>query len=550
MRSKFDADEVDGKGRTLGWALALMEMLVDPMLVAWVPSWLCEQYEQRNPFFRACLRQALKTCNDDYVKPREKKPRGKKGQPLSPPAPIEDLEEKTPNPYRLQRASQTNGCLLRLVRRRMIVRFLRHKAEHPEDDIAADPAAEADSDDDGRARGEDDDSDDEDPAEVAKRLHDDAEIIRDELPNADGVDQGVPGEDAWARATAEQRLSAASSAPAASDLSLGQAPGGLHVGGVSVNPPGFRWNELPGNVCPSLNDHLRNCWGNWRKAGTALSGDGLSRGELDVWGRFAYDVVDKKSAERDAWLGEGALRVHGPRRSKPLRLILTGGAGSGKSTTLRALVRRRRERTEQRLASGRNLTLKLLVKQKRKKYTCVLSAPTGTASFQMKYGAATAHSTWGVPVGKCCLPLQRGAAAFERLQELLSNCDLAVFDEFSMLGKGFLGKVLYRARDAAPDSSQGLSLFGLDCILAGHLAQAAPIGDDPLYYTGKCKGEGLNKPKDDYKGKWPPSLATLVDEARTFCDGVRRRDLVAGNAPRRFEAARALDAGASPGVPG
>ena len=32
---KFDTDEVDGKGRKLGWALALMEMLVDPMLVAW-----------------------------------------------------------------------------------------------------------------------------------------------------------------------------------------------------------------------------------------------------------------------------------------------------------------------------------------------------------------------------------------------------------------------------------------------------------------------------------------------------------------------------------
>ena len=226
--------------------------------------------------------------------------------------------------------------------------------------------------------------------------------------------------------------------------------------------------------------------------------------------------MDGKSAERDAWLGEGPRRAHSPRKGKPLRSILTGGVGSGKPTTLRALVRRRRDRTEQRVQRASQRTLKLLVKQKRKKYTCVLAAPTGTASFQMKYGAATAHSTWGVPVGKCCLPLKRGAQAFERLQEMLQNCDLAVFDEFSMLGRGFLGKVLYRARDAAPDSSQEFSFFGLDCILAGHLAQAAPIGDDPLYYTGKYKGKGLNKPKDDYKGKWPPSLATLVDEARTF----------------------------------
>ena len=80
-----------------------MEMLVDPMLVAWVPSWLREQYERRNPFFRACLRQALKTCNGEYVKPQEKKPRCKKDRPLPPPAPIEDLEENYTSHYKDQR---------------------------------------------------------------------------------------------------------------------------------------------------------------------------------------------------------------------------------------------------------------------------------------------------------------------------------------------------------------------------------------------------------------------------------------------------------------
>ena len=30
----FDTDKVDAKGRKLGWAMALLEMLVDPMLVA------------------------------------------------------------------------------------------------------------------------------------------------------------------------------------------------------------------------------------------------------------------------------------------------------------------------------------------------------------------------------------------------------------------------------------------------------------------------------------------------------------------------------------
>ena len=33
------------------WGLALMEMLTDPVLVGWVPSWVVEQYERANPYF-------------------------------------------------------------------------------------------------------------------------------------------------------------------------------------------------------------------------------------------------------------------------------------------------------------------------------------------------------------------------------------------------------------------------------------------------------------------------------------------------------------------
>ena len=159
--------------------------------------------------------------------------------------------------------------------------------------------------------------------------------------------------------------------------------------GVSVNPP----YSAPGSVSASLFDNFQKSWREWRKAGAAARGDGVSRAELDVGGRFAYDVVEQKADERDAWLGPEGPRVHGPRATRPLRLILTGGAGSGKSTTIRALVRRRRMRTEERLS---RVVASPLLKQQRMKCTAVLSAPTGTASFQMKYGAQTAHSAWGV----------------------------------------------------------------------------------------------------------------------------------------------------------
>ena len=40
-----------------GWSFGLMEMLVDPMLVCWVPAWVREQYERANPFFRCVLKR-------------------------------------------------------------------------------------------------------------------------------------------------------------------------------------------------------------------------------------------------------------------------------------------------------------------------------------------------------------------------------------------------------------------------------------------------------------------------------------------------------------
>ena len=94
------------------------------------------------------------------------------------------------------------------------------------------------------------------------------------------------------------------------------------------------------------------------------------------------------------------------------------------------------------------------------KYTCILSSPTGTASFQMKYGATTAHRAWGVSPFNF-LPLKKGNPAVKRLQEMVELGDLAVFDEFSMLGKAFIGKVVYRAREVIAGRGRFVSRLGL-----------------------------------------------------------------------------------------
>ena len=149
----------------------------------------------------------------------------------------------------------------------------------------------------------------------------------------------------------------------------------------------------------------------------------------------------------------------------------------------------------------------------------VLSAPKGAASFQMKCGATTAHRACGLQPGFCGW-LRRdggGGSAFGRLLGRLSAVDLTVFDEFSMLGQAFIGKILFRARDAQPEDARG-SLFGLDVIKAGHLAQAAPIGDDPVYKSRPYTGKGLNKPPSKYSGRLPPSYESFVQDARLFLE--------------------------------
>ena len=57
LYEKFEVRPEDAR-----WGLALMEMLTDPMLLQWVPSWVNEQYERANPFYREVLTALQGSC--------------------------------------------------------------------------------------------------------------------------------------------------------------------------------------------------------------------------------------------------------------------------------------------------------------------------------------------------------------------------------------------------------------------------------------------------------------------------------------------------------
>ena len=286
-----------------------------------------------------------------------------------------------------------------------------------------------------------------------------------------------------------------------------------------MNPPNVDWHGLSYAFSVSKVKDFRQQLASWPGEGKFSHGSAEGRADLDVWGKFAFDVSKVKAEERE----ESNDRPHTRRQTKPLRMIITGGAGSGKSTTIRALVGFRRGFRHSRDSLPGAPSRSHRAKELRVKGTAVLCAPTGTASFQMKHGASTLHSTWSVPTGFCG-PLSRQGDAYKRLKEVLEHCDLAVFDEMSMNGRATLGKVNYRVLCAQDKATKNFAsagtqwMAGKDVIMAGHLAQAQPIGDDPVFKTGPYTGKGLNRPPKGRDVPEAPDLKTLSEAGRLFLD--------------------------------
>ena len=306
---------------------------------------------------------------------------------------------------------------------------------------------------------------------------------REPRPEAGGAEDAGEADPAWAGRSVEERVSAAGAAAPARDRQTGAAAVAGKTGargpgfGVLFNPKGYNWTDPddPCNVHWREEARLQALRDRWY--GKASVGDGaavVERDDLDAWQKFAHDLVME---ERSSAKG-------------PLRLLLLGTAGTGKSRTVRSFVGARRakvrarwddqvwqarqsaQRIEERSerhsrarasvpgvgVSSQNV-LELLgvspdqarkaasaadtarsraqssdgvapepprsaeeywdVKKKMDEHVrncCLLAAPTGCASFQLKFGASTLHRCFGVPVGYCgpWSKSQRGASDSRR----------------------------------------------------------------------------------------------------------------------------------------
>ena len=81
------------------------------------------------------------------------------------------------------------------------------------------------------------------------------------------------------------------------------------------------------------------------------------------------------------------------------------------------------------------------------RHVCLLAAPTGCASFQLKFGASTLHRIFGIPVGYCGPWKNRTDGRYRKMRVRMEQSRLFVLDELSMIGRTMLGKIEFKVRD-------------------------------------------------------------------------------------------------------
>ena len=139
--------------------------------------------------------------------------------------------------------------------------------------------------------------------------------------------------------------------------------------------------------------------------------------------------------------------------SHPLRLIVSGTAGTGKSFLINCL--------------------RLLLKDKLR-----VAAPTGVAAFNVD--GNTLHSLLSLPTKGDFKDLE--GERLHQFQQSLADMEYLIIDEMSMVGRKMFGQVDKRLRQVFPHRSDQV-LGGCSCLLFGDFGQLPPVMDLPLYTT-------------------------------------------------------------------
>jgi len=147
--------------------------------------------------------------------------------------------------------------------------------------------------------------------------------------------------------------------------------------------------------------------------------------------------------------------------AEPLRIIIMGTAGTGKTYLIKGIRNRLREMT----GTG-------------SKSPVLVLAPTGVAAFNIN--GMTIHSTLSIPIITDNKRLDINGERLKMLQDRLQNVEYIIIDEKSMVGRRMLGLIDMRLRQAFPEHNNE-PFGGRSVIMLGDFGQLPPVLDLPVY---------------------------------------------------------------------
>ncbi|KAF5176526.1 Atp-dependent dna helicase rrm3, partial [Thalictrum thalictroides] len=143
----------------------------------------------------------------------------------------------------------------------------------------------------------------------------------------------------------------------------------------------------------------------------------------------------------------------------PIQLIVCGGAGTGKSTLINAIVK----------SAATCFGNKKMVR---------IMAPTGVAAFNI--GGTTIHHELSISSERRFFLQYKHISGDQcrKMQDDFKETKLIIIDEYSMLGRAMLANIDLRCRDIFAKNE---AFGGVSVVLVGDLRQLPPVFDSPLY---------------------------------------------------------------------
>ena len=152
-------------------------------------------------------------------------------------------------------------------------------------------------------------------------------------------------------------------------------------------------------------------------------------------------------------------------KDRPFRIFLSGCAGVGKSTVIRALFQMVTHYYDN-ISGPQNNSIRVL-----------LCAFSGKAAYLIN--GMTLHSAFQLPVQQNHKPMaELSHDVANTIREKLINLKLLIIDEISMVGSMLLKRVDIRLRQIMGENED---FGGIDVITVGDLKQLPPVFDSPVF---------------------------------------------------------------------